>query len=115
MRKFQRFFNDIATIRAELRGEQVTFAKEVIGDSANNNRTLTVSQTIRYLNELGYTDLAVELSSVRNVLEPVIIRRRKNRRSDAVDLSEFVNTYRNVVMNSGKLRTQIGVALRNVG
>lgn len=114
MRKFQQFFYNLADVRSTLRGSGTTVAKEIIGDSTNNNRTLTVVQTIRLLDATGEGRLAQQLESVREVLEPVVLKRRNNNRVDPIDISEFVSTYRELVMNKGKLRTQIGAALRGV-
>jgi len=53
MRKFEQFFTNIATVRSVLRGKIAKQVKQAIGDSVNNNRTLTVSQTIRFLETNG--------------------------------------------------------------
>ena len=111
MRKFETFFKQIAELRSVARGNQTKQIKRLIGDSTSNNRTLTVVQTIRYLDVVGLDTLATQLDSVRPLIEQEVQKVRNNR-TDAVDLSEFVNTYRSVVMNGKKLRTKVGAALR---
>lgn len=111
MRKFETFFKQVAELRAVARGTQSKQIKQLIGDSTTNNRTLTLGQAIRYLDIVGLDTLATQLDSVRPVLEREVLKRR-NGRTDAIDLAEFVNTYRSVVMNGKKLRTKVGAALR---
>lgn len=110
MRKFEQFFTNIATVRSVLRGTIAKQVKQAIGDSVNNNRTLTVSQTIRFLETNGQKALANQLRKVNTVLEPRI--RNSRQRTDAVDISEFVSTYRQLVMNNKELRRDIGNVLK---
>jgi hypothetical protein len=116
MRKFEQFFRELAQLRADVRGNQGRWAKQLIGDSVRNNRTLTVAQAIRYLDTLGQDTLATQLDSIRPIIEQEVFKSRSNR-TDAVDLSEFVNTYRNVIMNGRNLtlRRKVGVTLAKVG
>lgn len=116
MRKFELVFNAIAEIRSIARGAGATEIKKLIGDSTNNNRTLTVSQTVRYLNKVGLRKLAYAVETSTNILESQILRRRENR-TDAIDLNELVSTYRTVVMNgrSDIYRRRIGNAVAKVG
>ncbi len=115
MRKFQAFFLRIANLRQEL--ITVTpMVKEAIGDSTNNNRTLTVNQVIRYLRVSpvkGNKKLVKQLTSVYDILREDIVsdRRQATRRTDAVDFNEFVTTYRSVVMDDRKKRLTIGKVL----
>jgi hypothetical protein len=111
MRRFEKFFKQIAELRSVARGSKTKQIKKLIGDSTSNNRTLTVRQAIRYLDIVGLDSLATQIDSVRPLIEHEIVIARSNR-TDAIDLSEFVNTYRNVVMNGKKLRTKVGAALR---
>jgi len=115
MRKFEKFFNNVATVRSILRGKIAKQVKVQLGDSANNNRTLTVNQTVRFLKENGHISLANQIEKVREVIEPTIktVRRtNKVNRTDAIDISEFVNVYRTYVMNNKVLRPKVSVALR---
>jgi hypothetical protein len=116
MRKFEKVFKAIAEVRSIARGETGKRIKRYIGDSTRNNRTLTVSQTVRYLDRTGLTNLAQAVGIVSEILETEILRRRENR-TDAIDLTELVNTYRVVVMNgkSDTYRRRIGNALAKVG
>jgi len=115
MRKFEKFFNNVATVRSILRGKIAKQVKVQLGDSANNNRTLTVNQTVRFLKENGHISLANQIEKVREVIEPTIKTVRKTNkvnRTDAIDISEFVNVYRTYVMNNKVLRPKVSVALR---
>ncbi len=116
MRKFQSTFNTIAQLRSMFRGKGTREVKVFIGDSTRNNRTLTVSQVIRYLNGIGVARMAETVEVVSSILEPEILKRRENR-TDAIDITELVNTYRTVVMNgrSCTYRRRIGNALARVG
>lgn len=116
MRKFQETFNAIAEVRSLLRGKEVRVAKRLIGDSVRNNRTLTVGQAIRFLNKTGAYTLATRIEVVNSILKGQILKRRENR-TDAIDINELVTVYRSVVMNgrSTKLRKQIGTAVSKVG
>lgn len=114
MRRFQEFFVALTAIRSLARGTGNQTIKEVIGDSTNNKRTVTVLQTFRYLNAVGDYATAQQLLAVLEVLEDKVLARRA-RRTDAIDLTELTNTYREVVMNKGKLRREVGTALSKVG
>jgi hypothetical protein len=116
MRKFQSTFNTIAELRSMFRGETTREVKAFLGDSTRNNRTLTVNQVVRYLNRVGTTRLAATVETVSSILEKEILKRRENR-TDAIDITELVNTYRIVVMNgrSDTYRRKIGNALSKVG
>lgn len=111
MRKFQEYFIKLATIRSNSRGRVGKFVKKTIGDSPNNNRTLTVSQLFRYSVYLSGT-LDVRLSKVFKLLEKDILKAR-NKRTDAIDINEFVNTYREQVLENKKYRRQIGAILKD--
>lgn len=118
MRKFETFFNVLTTIRSIVRNRKDKGLKKKIGDSIKNNRTLTVNQTIRVLNILGNTRVANELQAVYTVLKADIVEARINRgsvRTDAVDLTELTNLYRNEVMKNKKYRNIIGRTLSKVG
>lgn len=67
--------------------------KTKIGDSVNNNRTVTVSQFIRFLstfNKRKWVDLAVNLDLVYNTYRSDIIDFRLSNRTDAVDINELI-------------------------
>ena len=116
MRKFQQFFNDLAQLRADVRGKSGRTVKKLIGDSTENNRTLTVKQAIRYIDGVvGDQTLARQLQAVNEILKPVIVEKR--RRTDAIDLSELVNNYRRAIMNNRNrtLRRKVGTTLAKVG
>jgi len=105
-RNFEEAFLLIAELRAVARGNCAKKIKRLLGDSTNNNRTLTVSQVIRFLetNKLGRMANIVRGAYI--VLEPNIIKGR--RRTDAIDISELVNTYRVQAMDGRKLRRELG-------
>ena len=115
MRRFQEAFQDLTELRSQMRGVLRTKAvKRSIGDSINNNRTLTVSQAIRYANKFGMFRLALLVEITTSILEESILDARRNR-TDAIDLNELVTTYRNEVMNKRKFRREIGSAVAKVG
>ena len=70
--------------------------KEFIGDSTNNNRTLTVNQTIRYLSNQNVPyaqDVGDKLRICRKLLVPYVRTLRElkgNTRTDAMDISEMM-------------------------
>lgn len=113
MRKFEQVFKNIADLRSTVRGEGGILAKAIIGASIHNNRTLSVNQTIQYLNAIGKKKLAKEIATVYPVLRPYIVQDRvtNTRRTDAIDLAELVDTYRAVVMEDRKLRRVISSKL----
>lgn len=115
MRKFEQFFHRLAHLRSLVRGRNAQTAKRAIGDSTKNNRTLTVSQTIRFLDLLGQDEFATQLDLVRPIIEQEVAKVRSNR-TDAIDLAEFVDTYRNVIMNNRNrtLRQKVGNTLAKV-
>lgn len=116
MRNFQRVFHILAGVRYLARGKTAKKIKRTIGDSVKNNRTVTVSQAVRYLNRIKQKNLAAVLQKTSDILETEILKTRKNR-TDAIDLSELVNTYRVVVMNkrNSKYRQKIGNSVSKVG
>jgi len=119
MRKFQEFFNEIAWFGSYARQTVIGRSiKRNVGDSTNNNRTITVNQAIRYFKNTGRHDSAFKLEAVKNILEQAALTQRRKRgtnRTDALDLSELVTTYRTVVMEGKKFRRQIGTAVSKVG
>ena len=66
--------------------------KSIIGDSTNNNRTLTVNQVIRFLNKNGYRKLAAEINALYFRLNNEIrdFRNTTSSRTDAIDVNEFL-------------------------
>ena len=114
MRRFQEGFEVVAEFRSIARGFTTKVIKQSIGDSIQNNRTITVGQAVRFASRMGLPKTALILEITASILEEEILSARKNR-SDAIDLNELVTTYRNVVMNEGKLRREIGSAISKVG
>ena len=115
MRKFEKFFNNVATVKSILRGDIAKQVKIQLGDSVANNRTLTVSQTVRFLRANGHVALANQLEKVKKVIEPVVKSKRLNnkiKRTDAIDMTEFINVYRTYVMDSSTLRQKITTVLK---
>lgn len=106
MRKFQKYFLELARLNYKLKIYK-NAVKEEIGDSINNNRTLSVNQVLRYLN--GHKT-AKNITTVYSVLKPYIKNDRKvsTKRTDAIDMGELVATYRAVVMDDKKLRKTLG-------
>jgi hypothetical protein len=75
--------------------------KSAIGDSISNNRTVTVSQLIRFL----HTRRTPALKSLGNQLEIMydllfinLGEYRNNFRTDAFDINEFLSVYEDLVL-----------------
>lgn len=114
MRKFELFFNKVAKFRSDMRNiANSDSVKDLIGDSTNNNRTVTVNQTVRYLDRVGKKKLARQLKQVHQHFL-VGIKGHRDNRTDAVDIEEFVKYYRNNVMNRKTLRKYVANILRSV-
>lgn len=117
MEKFRVFFAVLTAIRSGVRENRRLTVKAAIGDSVRNNRTLTVNQIIRLSNRSNDTRTAAELRAVYDLLKPYVLKERVKRgsvRTDAVDIAELTNTYRNLVMNKKRLRREVGRALGKV-
>jgi hypothetical protein len=82
-----------------LNGYTTDDIKTTIGDSVNNNRTVSVRQLIRFLTTIKNTNLANQLEVVYNHIRPTINHNRdlKNFRTDAIDVGEFLEAVGNVV------------------
>jgi hypothetical protein len=113
MRRFQEAFKALAELRSAARGFNTKVIKESIGDSISNNRTITVSQAIRFSRKVGSKRLALLLETTTAILEQEILGNRRNR-SDAIDLGELVDTYRDVVMSGKRFRREIGSAVARI-
>lgn len=105
-RNFEEAFLLIAELRAAARGNCAKRIKKLLGDSTNNNRTLTVNQVLRFLQRNKLERMVKIVKGAYVVLEPKINENR--RRTDAIDIAELVNTYRSEVMNGKKLRRELG-------
>ena len=109
--KYKQFYNNLNIILSGLDRDTV---KSSIGDSTNNNRTLTVSQVIRFLetrrNSSSKT-LGQSLQSVYNIIGEEALLERNNFRVDALDINEFVRFYEASVLMLGDFRQDIGRAI----
>lgn len=83
--------------------------KSYIGDSTSNNRSLSVRQLIRYFQATNDQITAQNLEIAYSVLRRTILRRR-NARTDAVDLSEF---FQAATSANVKVRRKLGKLLSN--
>lgn len=112
MRKFHKFFSELTWFASYSRQTLIRNSiKRKLGHSTKNHRTLTVRQAIDHLNSAYKPTMAKDIEQVYNLLKPKI--KSKRTRTDAIDLSELVSTYRTVVMKNKKLRRQIGSILNN--
>jgi len=105
--KYVNFFERLNLVVSSLDRNQV---KTFIGDSVNNNRTLTIGQVVRFLTNSkakDFTNLGKSLSSLNNLLGSSIKNTRNNYRTDALDINEFLNFYQTSVINDGEFRTLI--------
>jgi len=97
MSKARSFLNQLVTT---LNKVESTSLKSSIGDSTNNNRTVTVNQTIRYLTnseKSSLRKLGRNLNTVYNSRKTKsLIRalRSTTRRTDAVDINELLSAIR---------------------
>ncbi len=106
--KYKNFFDTLTNVVYSLDTVEV---KLVLGDSINNNRTLTVSQVIRYLlssSSRKNVALGRSLRTVFNELKEDIKFNRFNNRTDAIDINEFINFYSEAVIQYGEYRALIG-------
>jgi len=118
MPKYQQFFYDLLNLQQSVSLSK-DIVKEVIGDSVNNHRTLSVNQVIRYAKANQVRNgkrVAKQIRNVYYILKPLIKHDRTNGgtgryRTDAIDFNELVSTYRAVVMNDRELRSVIGRAV----
>ena len=111
VRQFEKFFNKIAKFRSDMRNiANSDSVKDLIGDSKNNNRTVSVNQVVRYLDKTGKKRLARQLKAVNKLMLPRIKEIRKSdgvKRTDAVDMEELVRVYRVEVMDSPTYRPRV--------
>lgn len=116
MPKYQRFFKKIAKFRSDMRySANSDSVKDLIGDSTQNNRTVTVNQVHRYLVQTGQVTNAERLAATYEVLRPIIKSTRLYdgcQRTDAIDIDEFVRVYRHEVMDTKNQRKKISTVLR---
>lgn len=98
-----------STFITDLQGVVETYGtnaiKTSIGDSVNNNRTVTVNQLIRFLSTRRKPKLRLLGQQLETLYSNPLIRagvsdvRFLTDRTDAIDLNEFVAAYSNVVLN----------------
>lgn len=110
MSKVVMFLTELNDVVNEL---NTSVVKEVIGDSINNNRTLTVSQVIRYLTSRRKSKMKVlgsKLVVAYAVLRAEITSNRPNFRTDAVDINEFLTEleFTSITENGASLRRSLG-------
>ena len=108
MPKYNLFFNLLSGVVNTLHTKTV---KSKLGDSINNNRALTVSQVIRFLESRRNSELknlSQSLDTVFELLKEDIIENRNNHRTDAIDINEFLNFYAADVVILGNNRNVIG-------
>ena len=113
MTKYNLFYNNLINTVNVFNNNLV---KATIGDSINNNRTLTVGQVVRYLNSgnsgiKGAKALGTNIANVFNILRNDINANRMNNRTDAVDYFEFIYAYQNFVIGSGEFKKEVSNTL----
>lgn len=82
--------NFVAKIEAILKRYPRNYIKDLIGDSTNNNRAVSVQQLIRFL-EIFNVELAEQVTAVyAEVRSDVAANRFFNYRTDAIDVNEFL-------------------------
>lgn len=88
--------NLVENVNAIVENDGIDNIKSYIGDSVSNNRTVSVRQLIRYFVATREVHLAKNLEMAYSLLRNKIKRRRSSARTDAIDLSEFTQTSRNL-------------------
>lgn len=109
--KYVNFFNQLNTVVNSL---DTTDVKLTIGDSINNNRSLTVNQVIRFLlssNVQQEIELGLSLQSVYGLIKADLLSSRINNRTDALDINEFINFYSTEVIGNTEYGSVIGRSL----
>lgn len=100
MAKYRTFFNNLISVLNRYGTDDI---KQAIGDSVNNNRTVTVRQVIRFLQtrrNATFKSLAQDLDFAYDSLRQDILDHRvDNSRTDAFDINEFITTYEQVVIH----------------
>jgi hypothetical protein len=112
---YGRFFTQLTGLVGGLDTNDV---KDTIGDSTNNNRTLTVRQVIRFLsssNNPRFRSLGKRLAEVYGLLRPVVTSVRSSGRTDAVDINELLSVFEEEVISAknSSLRRSIGHIVGN--
>ena len=92
--------------------------KGSVGGSVNNNRVPTVRQTISYLNLSSFSaGVAQDLEQVYGILlkkQLFAKLRRKNNRSDAYDINEFLTVVTKFVSKDSGLKSTLGKAITTI-
>lgn len=112
----------IRNTRRYLKVFSKNYVKSVIGDSINNNRTLSVNQVLRFMNRKNAAPVLREegrkLAVVYKVmLDNNIIQRRRARssdRSDAFDINELFLDFAAKVDTDPKLKSKINRLMNKV-
>ena len=113
MPKYKQFLETILDVLEQYSTEEV---KLLIGDSINNNRTLTVNQVIRFLKlTKGKKKFSGQVQRVYSVLRPYMNNSRiaSNNRTDAFDINEFVNVYDDYIITQKKIRPLVSNVLKS--
>lgn len=109
MSNYNQFYTDLLKATVNL---NPTTVKTSIGDSTNNNRTLTVGQVARYLRNVSRkTRLATSITRIHSLFREDIQRARNNSRTDAIDINEFIAFYESEVVLLGNNRNLVNHAV----
>lgn len=96
MNKAEQFYETLTNVLGDYNPETI---KTFLNDSTFNNRTVSVNQVIRFLryqNSRSLRSLAIDLQTTYDSLRWKLTQRRSilnKRRTDAVDINEFVRLY----------------------
>lgn len=109
----------ISKVNRELTGWATTrIVKNSVGDSIENNRSLSVRQAIRYLrNGLFTYSLSVDLEEVYSLLlKKGLFKkvRRSNKRTDAFDINELNVVLKRYVSKDSSLKSVLGRNIQSV-
>jgi len=111
MTKTDTFVNQVTNVTSTL---SRNYTKQLILDSTNNNRTLSVNQVVRYLNDSFFPEdltLAANIATVKNfLLKNKLLQRvrRNNNRTDAYDVTEFLTALNRYDVRNPSRKSVVG-------
>lgn len=101
--KYRVFINTLLELLENVSNREI---KEIIGDSVNNHRTVSVVQTIRFLNQIGEFKLANQLENTYDLLFDELKVARIERgvsRQDGFDIYELTDLYEDLVIDTNNV------------
>lgn len=99
----RRFVSTLERVLSDLDQSRV---KRSIGDSTQNNRTISVNQLVRFLTRRGNRGDQILARRISTLLESVrdLVSLNRINRTDAVDVSEFLEVLNHLTSDSSHTR-----------